>query len=429
MMKTKVLKGFAALLVLLVVCFFFSGTIRTLTTAKVMLTTPQKGRLTETILLTGKLHFSETEDMTLVLPGGAELTVIKVNVVPGMAVKTGDVLFETQFSSISALIAEQEQNYTSAQTEWIVLEREHNSFRLQRTDETWLTAYDALVAAYARQHDAEVALSVATNLQSGVDEAQAELYAAKSDVDTALSAMEKADRIGIAEEAYNYTMKRRNLEAQMKAATDEIIHLKTLEQSTRQVLAPHDGYIVSVNVAVGQSWDGVAPALCMSEENAEMILMADTSNTTRSISVGAKVTVSGRFSSSVDTTVTDVGYDNHGNPCIQVKMLQNEVISLDTIAYLMDKGAAMNIKYTASQAEYLLPASAVRGSRDRRSVFTVAENRNAFGQTILTIEEQAVTVIDEAGDSVAVDGIYDNVSVAYMEDRTIAPGSEVMAYE
>ncbi|MBR2310333.1 MAG: hypothetical protein IKA47_07355, partial [Oscillospiraceae bacterium] len=80
MMKTKVLKGFAALLALLIVCFFFSGTIRTLTTAKVMLVTPRQRRLTENISLTGMLHFSETEDITLALPDGTALTVTKVHV-------------------------------------------------------------------------------------------------------------------------------------------------------------------------------------------------------------------------------------------------------------------------------------------------------------------------------------------------------------
>ena len=99
------------------------------------------------------------------------------------------------------------------------------------------------------------------------------------------------------------------------------------------------------------------------------------------------------------------------------------------MSYLMNQGAAMQISYTAAQTSYLLPASAVRGSGRSRSVYAVKESQNAFGQTVLTVEEQKVTVLDEAGDTVSVNGIYDNVLVAYMEDRSIAPGSEVMPYE
>lgn len=429
MMKTKVLKGFAALLVLLGVCFFFSGTVRMLTTAKVMLTYPRMGWLTETLSLTGILTFSETEDVTLVLPEETSLTVTKVHVVPGMAVKSGDVLLETRFTGVSALIEEQEQHYAAAQTELLALEREHSTFRLQRTDEAWLSAYDALAVAYDQLHDADVALSVAMNLHSNVNEAQAVRDAAQQEATVALSAMDKAERLGIAEEAYNYTMERRKLEAQMKEATTEIVILQTLEQSTRKIIAAHDGYVISVNAAVGQSWDGVTPALILSAEEAELLLTVDASAISRNVSVGASVTVSGRFGTSVKATVTDTGYDSWGNPVVTVALSAKDAVALDTMSYLMNQGAAMQISYTAAQTSYLLPASAVRGSGRSRSVYAVKESQNAFGQTVLTVEEQKVTVLDEAGDMVSVNGIYDNVLVAYMEDRSIAPGSEVMPYE
>lgn len=429
MMKTKVLKGFAALLALWIVCFFFSGTIRTLTTAKVMLVTPRQRRLTENISLTGMLHFSETEDITLALPDGTALTVTKVHVIPGMAVKAGDVLFETSFSGVEVLIAVQEQLYSSAQEEWLALKRQHATLRMQRTDENWLAAYDALVAAYDKLHDAEITLSVATGLQGDTSEAQAVYDAAQQEVTEALALMDKADRLGITEEAYSYTMTRRELEAQMEAATAEIIRLQTLEQSTRQIVATHDGYVVDVNITVGQSWDGVPPAITLSAEGSDMLLIADTSGTSRSISAGASVTVSGRFGTSVKTTVTDAGYDSRGNPVVTVSLSAKDVATLDTVSCLMRQGASMQIGYTSAQTSYLLPASAVRGSGSSRSVYVVKESQNAFGQTILTIEEHKVTVLDEAGDTVSVSGIYDNVQVAYMEDRAIAPGSEVMPYE
>lgn len=428
MMKTKALKGFAALLALLVVCFFFSGTVRTLTTAKVMLTYPQQGRLKETLNLTGTLRFSAAEDVTISLPEGAALTITQVNVVPGMAVSAGDVLLETVFTGVDALIAVQEDNYAAAQTELLSLERQNSQLRVQRTDENWLAAYDALVDAYNAQHDAEVALTVATNLQIGVDEAQSAYDEAMQVVASAEKTMEKLDRIGIAEDVYAYVMEKRDIQARMDEATANIVSLRTLEQSTRQITAPHDGYVVAVNLSAGQSWDGQA-ALTLSAEGAEMLLRADASDLSRSISEGANVTISGRFGTSVKTTVTKTGYDSHGEPYVEVGLSAKEATSLDTVAHLMSPGASMQITYTAAQASYLLPAAALRGSEGNYSVYTVTESQNAFGQTVLTVAEQKVTLLDEGGSMVSIDGIYDNVQVAYMEDRTISPGSEVMAYE
>lgn len=428
MMKTKALKGFAALLALLVVCFFFSGTVRTLTTAKVMLTYPQQGRLKESLNLTGTLRFSVTEDVTVSLPEGAALTITQVNVAPGMAVSAGDVLFETVFTGVDTLIAVQEDNYAAAQSELLSLERQNSQLRVQRTDESWLAAYDALVDAYNAQHDAEVALTVATNLQTGVEEVQAAYDETTQAVVFAEKAMEKLDRIGIAEDVYAYTMEKRDIQARMDEATANIVSLRTLEQSTRQITAPHDAYVVAVNLSAGQSWDGQA-ALTLSAEGAEMLLRADASDLSRSISEGANVTVSGRFGTSVKTTVTKIGYDSHGEPYAEVGLSAKEATSLDTVAHLMSQGTSMQITYTAAQTSYLLPTAALRGGDGNYSVYTVTESQNVFGQAVLTVAEQKVTLLDEGGSMVSIDGIYDNVQVAYMEDRAISPGSEVMAYE
>lgn len=428
MMKAKALKGFAALMVLLVVCFFFSGTVRTLTTAKVMLTYPQQGRLKETLNLTGTLRFSATEDVTVSLPEGVALTITQVNVAPGMAVSAGDVLFETVFTGVDALIAAEEAAYANAQEELLTLERQNSQLRMQRTDESWLAAYDALVDAYNAQHDAEVALQVAAKLQIGTADAQSAYDEAAQAVASAEKTMEKLNRTGIAEDVYAYTMGKRDIQARMDEATANIVSLRTLEQSTRQITAPHDGYVVAVNLSAWQSWDGQA-ALTLSADGAEMLLRADTSDLNRSISEGANVTVSGRFGTSVKTTVTKTGYDSHGEPYAEVGLSAREAITLDTIAHLMSQGASTQITYTAAQTSYLLPAAALRGSEGNYSVYTVTKSQNAFGQTVLTVAEQKVTLLDEGGSMVSIDGMYDNVQVAYMEDRAISPGSEVMAYE
>ena len=444
-MRKKALIGFSSLIVLLVVCFFFSGTIKTLTTPKVMITQPKQGRLKEEITLTGYLTFSETADVTLPdVPDGVTLTITKINVAPGSYVQEGDVLFETQFTDAQTMIAVQEQIYAGAQLELLELEREHSDLRLHRNDESWLAAYDALVLAYDIRHTAQVNLEVEAKLQ-GIElvdgripegitdetllQAQTVVDAAEHDVQTALAAMDKADRLGIADEAYQYVMKRRELEGRMTQATQQIVMLRTLDQSSRQICATHSGYITQIYVELGQSWDGHSAALIMSAPNATILLRADSTNTTRTISDGAVVNISGRFGSTVKTTVCATGYDSMGNPYVEVALQQRDMTALDTPGNLMSKGISLQINYTAGTSSYLLPSSAVRGSGDQRYVYILTEVENSFGQIALIVEEQPVTVLDETGDTVAVTGIPDNQQIAYMEDRAIGPGSEVIAYD
>ena len=444
-MRKKALIGFASLIMLLVVCFFFSGTIKTLTTPKVMITQPKQGRLKEEIALTGYLTFSDTADITLPdVPEGVTLTITKINVAPGIYVQEGDVLLETQFTGAQTMIAAQEKIYTDAQLELLELEKNNNNLRLHRNDESWLAAYDALVLAYDIQHTAQIELEVEAQLQGvelvngrlpdGITDQtllalQSAVDTADQDVQTALAGMDKAARLGITDEAYQYVMKRRELEDQMAQATQQIVSLQTFERSSSHICATQSGYITEVYVTVGQGWDGRSAALTMSTSDATILLRADSTNASRAISEGAVVNISGRYGSSIKTTVHAVGYDPLKNPYIDAVVQQRDITSLDTPANLMSKGITLRINYTAGSSTHLLPASAVRGNGDHRSVYTLKEVENSFGQITLIVEELPVTVLDESGDTVAVTDVPDHAKIAYMEDRAIGPGSEVMAYD
>ena len=95
----------------------------------------------------------------------------------------------------------------------------------------------------------------------------------------------------------------------------------------------------------------------------------------------------------------------------------------------MRQGVNMTVNWAADSAASLLPAAAVRGSEGNRYVFTVSSSYNAFGQRVSVLQKQSVEVLDAAGDMVALNGLGDMMQVAYMEDRNIAEGSEVMEYE
>ena len=75
-----------------------------------------------------------------------------------------------------------------------------------------------------------------------------------------------------------------------------------------------------------------------------------------------------------------------------------------------------------------LPISAVRVSGAEYYVYTVIESENIFGAQVLTLKKQTVTVLDESDTMVAISGLTQNAQVAYMEDRALSDGMEVMTY-
>ena len=99
-MKAKkiAVRGLIALAALVAVCIFFSGTIRTIATAKVKVTQPRSGKLTQTVELTGALNFPVEED--IYITGGQDVTIevksVKVEV--GYQVDEGDVIFTGEVS-------------------------------------------------------------------------------------------------------------------------------------------------------------------------------------------------------------------------------------------------------------------------------------------------------------------------------------------
>ena len=96
---------------------------------------------------------------------------------------------------------------------------------------------------------------------------------------------------------------------------------------------------------------------------------------------------------------------------------------------MLNNGIRMTINYVASSSSVLIPVSAVRGYGTERYVYSVAENRNAFGQTIYIIERKAVTVLDETSEYVSVSSASNVGRIAYMEDRSMSEGSEVIPYD
>ena len=442
-MKKMAIKGLVALAAVVALCMFFSGTIKTISTAKVRLVTAKQGKLEEEIKLSGNLTFPQTEEVKLALASDQSVTIKRVRVAKGRKVAAGDVLFEAEVSGYDKEMESLRSDYEAAQKELMELERKNGDVRLKRTEEIWVEAYDALAQSKDDLMNAQTQLEVAAKL-AGVTltdgrlpekeqdetllEAQKAVDKAQAAQDEAQKKFNSANRLGISENVISYITQSRTLNEKLTAAQEKITALDVLAQQAKQVTAPHDGYIVEINVKAGDSYDGRTAAIVISAEDGDAVLRADTSKIEKKIDKGTQVTVKRDNDKTLSKKVTDSGVDEEGKRYIDVKLTDKDIGNLGGDAALFSAAVDMTASYRATTSTTLLPASAVRGSGDSRYVYVVNEESNALGQRVLTVKKQDVKVLSEVGSTVSIQDDLSRQRVAYMEDRTISDGSEVMVY-
>ena len=443
-MKRFAIKGLAALAAVVALCMFFSGTMKTLSTAKVKIVTAKSGKLEERLSLEGTLVFPETEEIGVSgLSAGQSVTVRRVRVAKGRRVKAGDVLLEGEVEGLEAKLDELTKTCEDAQKELLELERKNGEMRLKRTEELWIAAYDALAAAKAAQLEAQTALVVAARmagveldggrLPEGVKEE--ELLAcqqAADDADAAaaqaLRSFQSANRLGISEDVVTAITKTRELEAKISDAQAEIAELTVLRERARAVVAPHDGTIVEVSVKAGDSIGEQTVAVVMSADKSRGVLRVQTDSTDRRIEKGTQTEAGNDGGKTVTKKVTDTGVTEEGKPYVDIELSDKDITSLGGAASLMSTPVKVTVSYRASSSTTLLPVSAVRGTGEQRYVYVISDTQNALGEQTLKVTKQDVKVLAEVGGTASLETDLSRQRIAYMEDRPIEDGSEVMLY-
>ena len=443
-MKKFAIKGLVALAAVVALCMFFSGTIKTISTAKVKLVTAKQGKLEEEIKLSGQLTFPEKEDVKLELSSDQSVTIKRVRVAKGRKISAGDVLFEAEVSGYDKEMESLRSDYDASQKKLLELERKNGDLRLKRTEEIWIESYDNLAKSKDELAQAQTNLEVAAKLagvkliDGGLPESAADnqqlidLYQAVIDAQTAQAEAQKkfnnANRLGISEDVLSYITESRELKDKLAQTQEKIAELDVLAQQVSEVKAAHDGYVVEINVKAGDAYDGKTAAIVLSAEGSEPVLRADTSKVERTIEKGTQVTIKRDSDKTLTKKVTDSGVNEEGKRYIDVKLTDKDITNLGGGAALFSAAVEMTASYRAGTSTTLLPASAVRGSGDSRYVYLVNEENNALGQRVLKVKKQDVKVLSEVGSTVSIQDDLSRQRVAYMEDRSISDGSEVMVY-
>lgn len=440
-MKAKkiAVRGLIALAALVAVCIFFSGTIRTIATAKVKVTQPRSGKLAQTVEFTGKLNFPVEEDVYITGGQNVTIEVKSVKVEVGYQVDEGDVIFTGEVSGYDSAMQTYRETYAETQNALQTLE--DKDVRLKRTDEQWAAAYEELADARDEYLDADImyrarlsaeGFDVGDELPEGADDALTELYqmreAARQRLEAAQTAMDAAERYSISDETRSYITERNKLQRQLDKTEQDMLELSVINESVKQVTAPMDGYITKINVKPGESFSIVGAAYSMCPEDDLPVVRVDITQSPLTISKGMDAVMVNTSGYNVESEVDAVGVTLSGGKYADIELKKGDIKDMGGMYAMSSGGVIVRIEYRSKNSTTLLPAAAVRGSGDDRYVYTLRTNESSFGTQSTVTVKTPVTVLAEADGTVSIEEDLTYTQVAYMEDRSISEGDSVMEY-
>ena len=163
-MKKFALRGLLILAIVVALCMFFSGTVRTLTTPKVRFAQAKNGKFEQEIELKGKVVFPESEEIRVPVPEDLSLTITQVKAAAGDQVKAGAVLLKARVTDAEKTLETLKKDYDTAQKELRSLEKKNGEIRLTRNEEIWQEAWLEEEKARETERSAWVALRASSSL-------------------------------------------------------------------------------------------------------------------------------------------------------------------------------------------------------------------------------------------------------------------------
>ena len=442
-LKKFAIRGIVSLAVFVALCMFFSGTVRTITTPKVRLTVPKRGKLEERVQLSCKLAFPEVEKVTCPLPEDASLTIVKVNTREGYTVSAGEVVVEARVSNYEQQRKTLQAEYDSAAEQLLSLENKNRGIRINHRDQAYADAYfalrDARRAAVSLQLDMEAELyreglaMADSGYPEGASDALVKLIddwrAAVEVQKAAQAALDDASRYTVDDTVWSYITEKHEQQTKQAEAEESLRQLMALNDRVKAIVAPHDGYIAELGVKEGDTCDsGSQTIFSITAEGRLPTLRADISELSRPVTEGMTATMNPDSYDAIETTVIGVGTDTEGKKYADIQLDERIIRSRGSVYSMMQEETPLTLIYRARESSSLLPTSAVRGSGDERYVYIAEQNTAAFGGGTLKLHKMSVKVLGEYGGTTSIQEDLSYYTIAYGEDRAISDDDAVMEY-
>lgn len=451
-LKRLALRGLVILLVAVALCMFFARTVQTITTPKVRLYSPGQGRLEQEISLRAAVYFPETEEITVAEAKEAPITVEKIHVQPGSYVTAGQTIFTAVIPSYDEDMKTLREEYAAKAQELTDLDIANRKLSKEsRQNELYEEMIDAQDDLSDKTYTARrLALDAGITLAGEVTGWRKQLSAVEGVPDAAFTAVDEAvaakktfdaardaffevyenRKLRVSEEVFEYIKQRTKLTEEMQEISDKMLALDARVKSVGQVCAPHSGWIISVAVNEGDSYDGVTAAYVISAEACEAVLRADMTGVNRTIAEGTRVTIKGDDDDERSKTAGSmIGAD--GTRYLLIALTESMALEDSTTLrqIITAEGVDVSITYRAQKSNTLLPASAVRTDGEESYVYLVARGQGGFmSASGLTVTRTPVTIVDRNDKQVAVAEDLTYQDVAYQEDRALSDGAAVMEY-
>lgn len=442
-MKKIAVRAMIVLAIVVALCMFFSGTIRTITTPKVRFTSARQGKFEMVTELTGSVHFKDAEELKLNnVPQDAILTVNRVYVKAGDKVDEGDKLFAMTVVDYDKTLQTLQSDYDAAEASLRDLIRKNGEVRLTRNEQAWMEAYYAAQEASQKKRDCRVEVQALLALEGlempdeGFPEgASDELIAAieardeaEAESDAADEALDKLNRYAIDDSTWTYLTQRRDFEDKMASTEASMTQLTLTAREVREVRAAHEGYVTEVLVEKGGAADATTVLLKQTPQDGAPVIRTDISDVKQSVAAGSVVSVETSRWGRLDTAVIDTGVTSAGGRYADVTITDDIIQANGSVSSMMQGDIKLRLTTRAQEATCLISPSAVRGSGDDRYVYVVSKESSTFGGTQMKVQKMSVTVLNESASAVSVAEDLSRSQIIYMEDRALSEGDAVMEY-
>ena len=441
-MKKFALRGLLILAIVVALCMFFSGTVRTLTTPKVRFAQAKNGKFEQEIELKGKVVFPESEEIRVPVPEDLSLTITQVKAAAGDQVKAGAVLLKARVTDAEKTLETLKKDYDTAQKELRSLEKKNGEIRLTRNEEIWQEAWLEEEKARETERSAWVALRVSLlrenlemqgeNLPEGAGEESRNAYQAWQTAGEALKRAEdqlKAmERYAIPEETWTSLRQMEEYREKLQKTEEQMTAVQVLSQTAETIPAPHAGYVIEVKVEKGATADGDTVLARMTPDGVAPVIRLDLTGIKQSVNQGTTVIVDSDSWGGASTKVVSTGLDSEGHPYADAAITEDVRYALGSVSNMMKGDIKARLVTKSQEATCLVPAAAVRGSGDSRYVLVGETESSAFGGSRMIAKKMSVTVLAESGSTVSVAEDLTWQKVLYMEDRALTEGGPVMQY-
>jgi len=447
-LKKIALKGIIILAVTVALCMFFAKTVMTITTPKIQIVQASRGRLEQKIRLKAQVYFPEKTDHILSDAVKSNIVIDKVYVRPGHHVKAGETLF-------TAIIPDYEDKWKELQGKYdekakALMDKDVENRSAARTSDQ-NNMYDGVLdkqtALDAAEHNART-LALRQGVTLGKDIAAwpeqaagkddllqlvTAAQAAKTAYDEAYQAFFKtfsSAKTRVKSSTFKYINERNVILKELAVISDDMVALSSRKDKLTTITAPHDGYVVSMELKNGDTYDGKKSAFTLSQEEIAPVLRADITSLNKAIADGTRVDVAGDYGSERTTAEKSV-LEGDGKKYVYVTLTENIISIKGGITRMVTDGdTEVTVTYRAKESATLVPASAVRNEGEGQDyVYLIQRNWGGFlGSSSMKAVKTSVTVLERGDKVVSIQEEMDYQEIADGEDRTLTDGCTVMEY-